>query len=200
MSNDKIDPRDREAHEELKAFWRDHLQFGGPRKQIQGDALARVRALIDGLHDEALKRSTLGRFRQNGADLPEPVAGRARFQLPLHDGGSGGYNGYTVGETWNGWACPRLPRSAVDAMVAEFAADAVNPDEIGFEFRGDVLWQRYDGEWTEAANPVYLNTADGSILVYDVGLGLCWDEVDHECAPGCEHEAWAAVARVEDDR
>lgn len=76
-------------------------------------------------------------------------------------------------QTWNGFACPLLPRAEVEKLGANIAANVqgIEEDYMCLVFENDVLtYTDFYGEHTETIDPV---TIDGGVY-YPVALGWCW--------------------------
>jgi hypothetical protein len=101
------------------------------------------------------------------------------------------FKGYDSGERWNGWACPLLPLSEVERLVAEQATlKAEHPDQTDGlrldpneegEYPTLVFVSYYD-ESESQINPRAEQTEDGEVFLYDVGFAWTWsvEEDDEE--------------------
>jgi len=96
------------------------------------------------------------------------------------------FQGWTRGETWNGWACPRFERDAALRIVASMNDEL--PDTMAYDDATMVITYIPDGdldakdEWL----PELLETAEGPRFVYAIGAwAWVWDDVtdDHQPEP-----------------
>ncbi len=126
--------------------------------------------------------------------IAEPTTFRADFWR-VRD-----YPGYTVHQSWNGWACPCFEKALADRIMAYLAADAAeDEDAVTLAYRGengrdayDLLEPREDGEGLEVAGTAEgfnLATVHGVKRVYAIGAFLwTWQErgvhFDRDAAQG----------------
>lgn len=103
-----------------------------------------------------------------------------RFRV---DGLDGTYDGFTRGETWNGWAVPYFPLAEARRVADDYAAQPAGLDgQTKAEFDADRdLIRLYDpssGEWDEYG-PVEIGDGTGYApgALYPVGAHLwTWEE------------------------
>lgn len=93
-----------------------------------------------------------------------------RGMFALGDGAA--CEGYSRGETWNGFACPVLTRAGCETLASEGA---------GVTFDGEVLTFPYEDEREIFTSRTIV--VDGTPLrVWDCGAGAyCWAYVNEEC-------------------
>jgi hypothetical protein len=125
-----------------------------------------------------------------GSLAPCPVCGARRWcgyearclddQTPTHwvrqrfgiedetYGYADGVPGWTRGERWNGWACPRFERTEAAAIVAYLADSGVS---TAFFAADDSIHLQMDGgdDEVEIIPPTTIETADGPRVVYGLG-------------------------------
>lgn len=90
------------------------------------------------------------------------------------------YRGYTRGETWNGWQCPRFPKAEADRLMADLNAAAQTFPEQYFTITFDEVTQRYAVHDPQHADDPWVIEAelfDGEPC-YGIGAGSwVWDQV-----------------------
>lgn len=88
--------------------------------------------------------------------------------------------GWTRGERWNGWACPRF-ELAEARRIADWNNDAAGDWRFTFDEATATFTlhdANYEGEEPERFEPFTLETTDGPRVVYAMGAwAWCWDEV-----------------------
>lgn len=88
--------------------------------------------------------------------------------------------GWTAGERWNGWACPRFEKEEADKVMKDYNTDGQEPkayydEEKDTYFFPDV-WGK-DVEWDEYKG-IVINTFEGPKTVYAIGAGFwVWDDL-----------------------
>ena len=116
---------------------------------------------------------TAGSFRRNfvSAELPK-VLGQIHVTGDWLEGKS--FPAYTDGSRWNGWATPKVTREVADALIAVMAYEG--DDVYRFRWEGNVLMIFDPQEQEESpVSPVLYETTDGSLALYDLSLGWCWE-------------------------
>jgi len=88
--------------------------------------------------------------------------------------------GWTQGERWNGWQCPRFEKAEALKVMAQFSAeDLNNGDTLTYDEANDrfVLTQGdYPDEEPEYFDGVEIETAQGEKVVYAIGAwSWTWD-------------------------
>jgi len=115
-------------------------------------------------------------------DLALPTTFRGEFWVTRD------YPGYTLRESWNGWACPFFEKAAADQLLADLAADVEQSDDpTTLSYLNEVGRDTYiiqqqstdDGgfEVVEAIEGIDLPTAEGVRHVYPIGAHIwTWQE------------------------
>jgi hypothetical protein len=96
-------------------------------------------------------------------------------------------HGYTMGEHWNGWACPFLEKAAADALILQLNDSYQRfgePRRAYYDAGRDVFVTPYDGgdddEWDSWGAEI-INVDGAERKVYSIGSqAWCWIEVPAE--------------------
>jgi hypothetical protein len=99
---------------------------------------------------------------------------RGKFSLDIHEDV---YEGYTYGQTWNGWACPYFAKDVADSIAAQWNAPGMS---ASYEAMSDTyIFSDPDNDGGEP----YIVHGDGyringtSVRLYPIGNGYwIWDE------------------------
>ena len=84
------------------------------------------------------------------------------------DGSDNTYEGYTLGQTWNGFDCPYFSLSQALKIVSDM-------DCLQFDDRMINIIDNTYTEEVENIEPCVLETVDGGLIVYPIGLNAwCW--------------------------
>ena len=103
---------------------------------------------------------------------------KARFQID----DSASFEGYTRGDLWNGFACPRFTKEEGLKIVQHFNTEdypaRFNEEKDQFEFTMD----DYKDEGSlDVTTPVNIEFEGNELKVYPIGAwGWIWDEVKEE--------------------
>ena len=187
--------------ERLFKIFSNCFKHNGPRvpmsKEMFDDAAAAFAAIPDG--PEKLKASahfsdydvTLGEIAWPKAvfsgewlgyeNVSSTAAGPHTFAI--------GFRGYDSGHRWNGWACPEVTLETVQALVAwQDKLSAGQKEGMGFikivERDGKLPYLEVSDPCDDTSVTVVeyrrVNTVDGDQILYDIGLGWCWELVGQE--------------------
>ncbi|HSX23229.1 MAG TPA: hypothetical protein VLE97_10700 [Gaiellaceae bacterium] len=162
-----------DAAARLRAIYTKHLQ-PHLRAQLDPAALVEAREAYASV-PAAEQRAAYWGYQRRGVTLSEvpPTATAARFYLG-DDEKLVELTGWDQGQTWNGWAVPRVDRQQLEVLVA--ALSAID-DSQSYRLVGDVL------HVVDAASPDEASTVESSMVacddgqvraLYDVGLGFTW--------------------------
>ncbi|HWI67883.1 MAG TPA: hypothetical protein VNS88_05855 [Nitrospiraceae bacterium] len=105
---------------------------------------------------------------------------KRRFVIEDIDYGfPGGVPGWTRGETWNGWKCPRFEKAAALAILAQQAEFGGREE---YDAATDTMRIWLDGCDAPDEYPGrVMETPEGPKTVYDIGAwAWCWDYADDE--------------------
>lgn len=162
----------------LRAIYSEHLR---PHLHTQLDpgVLAEAREAYANVSASEQRAAYWG-YQRRGVTLSEvaPTATAARFYLG-DDEKIVELTGWDQGQTWNGWAVPRVDRSQLEVLVA--ALSAID-DSQSYRLVGDVLHVVHNANPREESTvePSSVVCDDGKVrALYDVGLGFTWS-IDSE--------------------
>lgn len=96
------------------------------------------------------------------------------------DGSDALFVGWTAGERWNGWACPRFTKEEADKVMEDFNLSLHGP-YIRYDEGTDTYHVPFnDGEeWDEHKGEI-INTFEGPVKVYTIGAGYwVWDDLSN---------------------
>lgn len=151
---------------------------------VEADTLwaARSRALY------RMTLSPMGRLLRaynadTGDEIVSPPPANLRSGRFIIDGLPGIYEGFTRGETWNGFAVPYFPLAEARRIADDYAAQPADLDgqtEAEYDADRDLvrLYDPSSGEWGEYG-PVTLETGTdgGSCVLYPIGSRFwTWEE------------------------
>lgn len=108
-------------------------------------------------------------------DVPEHWVQR-RFSLDNGDEeDEGGFVGWTRGENWNGWSCPRFEFDAAMALAA--LSQGHVGERLSYNADEDKFVLTQDGEANDIWTAEAITTPLGEKKVYGIGVGAwCWNE------------------------
>jgi hypothetical protein len=115
------------------------------------------------------------------------------------------FEGYTGGETWNGFACPRFTKEVAqriaDAIADSVASPSGDTDSLTYDPGSDAFVYLYNADEPDPFPGADVETVDGTLRLYGIGAwGWTWIEecascgtsqIDSEIRP---HEAWDALS------
>jgi hypothetical protein len=111
-------------------------------------------------------------------DKPEHVV-RRRFCIDEETYGfDGGVPGWTRGERWNGWECPRFEKAEALAIIAAIKEQGA---VVAYDAEADVIRYRLEGAEDEDTEvPAFqMETAEGVKTVYALGAwSWIWSEYE----------------------
>lgn len=129
-------------------------------------------------------RLLMGYDAETGERIKAPAESRKlRLTQFAVDGLEGTFEGYTTGETWNGWAVPYFSLEEAQRIIADYVAQPPSPDgQTRGEYDSDSdvvrLYDPSADEWDE----IVAVDVDGRTL-YPVGTRYwTWEEVGQGAA------------------
>lgn len=111
-------------------------------------------------------------------ELPSFPLEKAQF---CFDDGPNFHGYYNKHQRWNGWACPHMTREQLEVWLPWFCEPG---NGYHYKFMDDdtlYVWFGKDAEdeYNEAV-PFEVDTVDGKLTLWDVGMGYTWGVVDKE--------------------
>jgi hypothetical protein len=185
------------SHEKLAAIWRDGLAYRREGDNyfahpgLTPEQESEARDLYAGLRESEPEAAVVAhaKYAERGVNLGDaPPLPRADFGgewMQDDDDAPESYAGYDCGRRWNGFAVPMLPRAEAERLAAE-QARIIERDGgehyavMTFDANDDLIVQYPESQDSHRVEvvPEMTLTADGEILLYDVGLGWVWDIID----------------------
>lgn len=108
-----------------------------------------------------------------------------RFNIESDFEGNGAYGtglvGWTRGERWNGWQCPRFEKDAALAVIA-FNNNAAARSTAWYDAEADAMVVQWEDDDEQRYEAEQIETSDGIKTVYAIGAGVWIWQAEEENA------------------